>query len=215
MRAVLGFCGLCILLLTGTAFGAGIDKALAVPGFTGVGSEGSVDVYVTVGAKQSVVVHGEPKDVETVMTRMRDGVLIITQKNTNGYGWTSSNKNLRVDITTPALDRIAVSGSSDIYATGINTKRMHISVAGSGDVKASGRADRAEISVAGSGDVKAGDLHAADTSITIAGSGDVAAYASKSVAVSIAGSGDVTVYGNPPATARTSKVLGSGDVTFK
>ena len=215
MRALIGCFGLVGILLSGTAFGAVVDQPLTVPAFTGVGSEGSVDVYITVGPKQSVVVHGEPQDVAKVTTRLRDGVLVISQKSSFGIGWQHSDKNLRVTITTPTLNRIAVSGSSDIHATGINTKNIHIAVAGSGDVTASGKTDSAEISVAGSGDVKAADLHAANASVSIAGSGDVAAYANKSVTVSVAGSGDVTITGNPPVGARTSKVLGSGDVTFK
>ncbi len=215
MRALIGLCGLGLLLLSGTAFGAAVDKALNVPSFTGVGTEGSADVYITVGPKQSVVVHGEPGDVARITTRMRDGVLIISQKSGSHWDISPYHKNLRVNITVPTLDRIAVSGSSDVFATGINIKKMNISVAGSGDVKASGRADESDISVAGSGDVKAADLHVLSTSVSVAGSGNVDAFASKSVAISVAGSGDVTITGNPPPSARTSKIIGSGDVTFK
>jgi hypothetical protein len=105
---------------------------------------------------------------------------------------------------------MSISGSSDAALKQLDTERLSISIAGSGDVKASGRAARLEVSIAGSGDVRARELLAADVSVSIAGSGDASVTAQRTLSVAIAGSGDVE-YGGGATLAKRS-IAGSGSV---
>ena len=49
---------------------------------------------------------------------------------------------------------LSISGSSDAKLRQLDTEQFHISIAGSGDVQASGRAARLDASIAGSGSMR-------------------------------------------------------------
>jgi hypothetical protein len=90
--------------------------------------------------------------------------------------------------------------------------RMHISQAGSGDIRA-GSAGEARVRVAGSGDIATAAVRG-PVEVDVAGSGNVSVGAVQGpLDVKIAGSGDVKVLGGH-ATAMTVSVAGSGDVSF-
>jgi hypothetical protein len=91
----------------------------------------------------------------------------------------------------------------------LDADTVAISIAGSGDFSASGRADKAGFVVEGSGDVNARDLQARTVAIRIAGSGDAVVCASETLQAHVAGSGDVRYCGSPRVE---KKVSGSGGV---
>jgi hypothetical protein len=89
---------------------------------------------------------------------------------------------------------------------------LRLSVAGSGNVRADGRADRVELSIAGSGDVDMDQVTVRDTNIHIAGSGTVRITPRDEANVSITGSGDVRMRARPASLHQTT--IGSGRVSF-
>jgi hypothetical protein len=107
--------------------------------------------------------------------------------------------------------QIAGSGSLAISAMKVDRANFFIGAAGggSGDVVVSGTARDAHVTIAGSGEVKAGGLRSETASISIMGSGDVALDVEDEAKVSIAGSGDVDISG--PARCSVTQ-MGSGDV---
>ena len=64
-------------------------------------------------------------------------------------------------------------------------------IAGSGNIKAAGTAQKSSVAIAGSGNVETGGVQAKTASVSIAGSGDVRVHASDTADISIAGSGNV------------------------
>jgi len=86
---------------------------------------------------------------------------------------------------------------------------LGVSIAGSGDFTAVGRAAEQGFSIAGTGDINADNLVGQTVKVRIAGNGDARVHAEQMLTVSIAGSGDVVYRGTPVIK---KSVAGSGEV---
>jgi hypothetical protein len=200
-----------------------VARERALPAFTRVSGKGPIDLHVGIGKQAKVVVVAPPELARLITTKVERGVLEI-----DGDGCWSSRAAVRVEITVPVLEGVALAGSGDVTSTttlrgrlavelsgsgdarlDLDVDRASVALAGSGDLVLRGRADRLEASVAGSGDVEAGGLRATSAAVDIAGSGDVEVDAIRTLRATIAGSGDV-VYRGAPTVQRN--VVGSGSV---
>lgn len=90
---------------------------------------------------------------------------------------------------------------------------LDLEIQGSGDITVSGEVTRLHVQVAGSGDVDASELIAESADLSVAGSGDIEAFVRSDVRARVAGSGDIVVRGNPPR--RDDRVAGSGKIKFR
>lgn len=200
-------------------------KTLNVAAFHGIVVEGSMDVVLTKGDVQSVMIEAQANIAELVTTNVRNGVWIIeTEK---GY---STDKDFVVRITAPSIDVVKVDGSGDVTCNGeftvgemklaiagsgnismnFTASRTEADIAGSGDLKLSGTTGVLKVDLAGSGDVNAKALRAGKADVDVMGSGDVTIYASESLDATIAGSGDIAFAGRPGKVS--TNVMGSGEV---
>jgi hypothetical protein len=188
--------------------GSGVQKTevRSVADFERIATAGSVDVTAKVGSPAKVEVTGDDNLLEYVTTEVKDGTLEVGMKS-GSYHFTHG---LKVAITTPVLEKISIAGSSDVDVSGLKGERFGASIAGSGDLRASGQVESLEASVAGSGDLQLDDLESRDAQVSIAGSGDVRVHATQSLDVKIAGSGDVVYRGDPKITR---SIAGSGSIT--
>jgi hypothetical protein len=193
---------------SGTQQGSGnaVAQTRSVGAFTGVELAGGNIVSIRVGAPRSVVVHADDNLLHRVTTAVQGGHLVIGQTS----GSFSTKTPMRVEVTTPSLDTITLSGSGIVTVAGVDGASFTIAVPGSGVVRASGTTSRLDVSVAGSGDAELYDLAAKDVHASVPGSGRVAVTATQSLDASISGSGAVTYAGNPPQV--TTHVTGSGAV---
>lgn len=200
-------------------------KNLTVAAFHGIAMEGSMDVVLTQGATQSVVVEAQANIAALVTTEVRNGIWIISTE--KSY---STDKDFVVRITAPLIDVVKLDGSGDVTSSGtftadvmklaiagsgnitmnFNAERTEADIDGSGDLKLSGTTKALNVDLAGSGDVNAKGLRAGKADVDIMGSGDVTLYASESLDASIAGSGDIAFAGRPGKVS--TNVMGSGEV---
>jgi hypothetical protein len=173
------------------------------------------------------VVHGDDNLLEMVETHVDGQTLVISARRGSAY---RSRRGLSVTIHFKEISSLILSGSGDVVADRITTRRFDTSISGSSDVKigtltadivavsisgsgdfsASGTAQTQGFNVSGSGDIDARRLKGETVAIRIAGSGDALVNASGNLDVAIAGSGDVVYSGSP--TIRKS-IAGSGSVT--
>jgi len=190
---------------------ADVSETRDVKSFTRVMLDGSSDVDIEVGGKQSVTVSARDKDIlDHVTTEVRDGTLRISHK---GHGMIRfNNTRIKVTITVPKLEGMELDGSGDMTARGVDAKSFEIDLDGSGDIDVAGSCGDLDLTLDGSGDVDARDLKCKSILVKLDGSGDVDAYASEAADVRLQGSGDITVYGNPQK--RRQREQGSGDVDF-
>jgi hypothetical protein len=191
-----------------TLRGSGVasTQTRRLPAFEGVELAGSNDVVVHRGAKQSVVVYADSNLLSKVTTRVEGRTLVIG--NTPGSFETKSP--MRVEVTTPSVTALSLSGSGVVFADGIEAAALTARLDGSGVLRASGSAGRLDVALAGSGDAQLQQVVAKDVHAVVSGSGRILVTATGSLEGLVPGSGAI-MYSGAPAHVTTSNT-GSGAV---
>lgn len=187
------------------------------------------------GPETAVEIEGDPDVLAKVHARVAGDTLILEI----GESWLDrltsgvllvAHRPLHYHVTTPDLDRVAVSGTGKVDGDGLRTERLEVSVSGTADVNLAGieceeltgtisgrgafelggRAERVRLRVSGSGDVDAGELACADAEVRISGQGNATLRVRDRLDVRVSGVGQVRYHGDPTVTQRIS---GAGSVT--
>jgi hypothetical protein len=187
--------------------GSGVAKTetRTISDFKKLEVNGSCDVSISVGSAAGLTVTADDNLLQYLVTEVRDGKLVVEMK----PGSYSPSVHMKAYATVPAIEAVAIKGSSDVDVTGLSGDRFEFSVEGSGDAKASGKVGTIVAKVAGSGDLNFSNVEAREATVEVSGSGDVEVWATDSLTVSVAGSGDVGYKGDPKVT---KSVAGSGSV---
>lgn len=217
------------------SFGTGpgslkIEERTVGSEFKGIAVRNGACVEFVQGSAVNIKVEAAPEVLEQLEIAVERNALVIGEKRSGNWNWGSwGNRPVRVLVTAPNIESMAVAGSGDIISTKLTADRIKLSVAGSGDlalqnltansvnasvagsgdIRLAGKVQSIKVSVAGSGDIDTTRLEASDASISVAGSGDAKVWVTSALAVSVAGSGTVSYYGNPQLSSRTA---GSGTV---
>jgi len=186
------------------------------------------------GPETSLEIEGDPDVLAKVHARVTGGALVLEIGETWLERLTSgvllvAHRPLHYHVTTPDLDRVAVSGTGKVDAQGLRTERLELSASGTADMRLaevdcddltatisgrgsfdlSGRADRLHVRVSGSGDIDAGELVAAEAEVRISGQGNATVRVREKLDVRVSGVGEVRYHGTPTVTQRIS---GAGSV---
>jgi hypothetical protein len=174
-------------------------------------------VYVQ-GAEAGVTVEGPKSIAERV--RVIDGRLTTSDGSRDqrvAFNWTrdglhawSSNDELRITVTAPAVKRFDIRGSSDVSIRAYDQPTLDIDVSGSSSVDVAGRAATADLDISGSGDLDLEAVEVREAAIDISGSGDVRVGPTQAAVIDISGSGDVSLTRRPARLEQD--ISGSGDV---
>jgi hypothetical protein len=182
-------------------------------------------VEVSVSDRYSVEVQAQENILPLLKTEVENGKLrLYFEENV------SQTKDLKVRISAPSFDELAIGGSGTIKTLStLNGERLKLSIGGSGDIdvpqaevgnmecsiagsgniRVGGKTGDVQFEIAGSGDIAAKELVATTGKVAIAGSGSVTCNVSQTLKASIAGSGDVYYTGAPSVD---TDVSGSGKV---
>jgi Putative auto-transporter adhesin, head GIN domain len=196
-----------------------------VSNFKGVDLGLPAKVDVSVSEQYLVEVDAADNLHSILKTELKGETLnIYFSENVNNCG------EIKIRVSGPNFDHFNIAGSGSFHVNSpIQSEKMNLSIAGSGDmfmeqstlgtikcdiagsgnIKLGGSADRVETGIAGSGDINAKNLAINDLDVAISGSGSVRANVIKSLKASISGSGDVYYTGTPTVDADVS---GSGKV---
>jgi hypothetical protein len=210
-----------------------VKETRNVKDFTKVNFGVSGDLYINIGPEFKVVLEGEKRDIEEIVTDVSGGKLVIKNENWRLHNWRMNiNEKVTVYITMPELKglgvsgsgkaeikdavktddmNLSVSGSGKIYTTDLSVTNLDCGISGSGDIilGGNGTSSRADISISGSGNFTGEPLKIGSAEIHISGSGNCRCYVTESLRASVSGSGNVTYEGNPRLDAHVS---GSGKV---
>jgi len=208
-----------------------VKETRNVSGFTKVNFGVAGNLYINIGPEFKVVLEGEKKYIDDVITEVSGGKLVIKNENWKINNW-RMNEKVNVYITMPELaglgvsgsgkaevkDAIktsdlglSVSGSGKIYISDITVSALSCGISGSGDIilSGSGSCSKADISISGSGNYDGLPLKIGTAEIHISGSGNCSCNVTESLRASVSGSGNVTYEGSPKIDAHVS---GSGKV---
>lgn len=171
----------------------------------------SGDLFIEQGPNYSLKLVGDQKDLERIITEVKNDVLIIKTKS-----YTRSFNDVKVYVTLPALKGIDLAGSGDVLAgKTVKTESIYLSISGSGDIVFKDlHTTKADATVTGSGDIKLMGKATNELEITITGSGDIdaAAFEANSAEVDITGSGSAKVW---VTDQLETNIVGSGSVRYK
>ncbi len=221
--------------LTGCSAFADVDKVesrnFPVSAFDEVRVGGSDTVKIVRGPTPGVVARGPARLLDNLEIRIEGRKLLVGHKPVMGISW-STNQNMVITVTLPALRAAELAGSGDVSIDRADGAEFEANVSGSGTLdiadvaaastrlglrgsgtlEARGTTGVLSADLVGSGDLKAADLHADTAAIAVKGSGSAWAFARKSASVTLTGSGDATVKGTRQC-AITSRGSGNARCT--
>jgi hypothetical protein len=187
--------------------GSGVVKTerRSVDDFTRVELAGTSKVTVHSGSPKGVVVRGDDNLLHLITTKVTGETLVISQK-----GDFTSQRGIEVEVSTPSLEGVKLSGTGSLAVTGVHAERFDVDLTGTGSVDASGTAKRVDLTLSGVGNARLRQLVSADTDVVLSGTGSATVVATKSLKASLSGSGSVTYYGLPQHVK--TKITGTGAI---
>ena len=182
-----------------------VQQSRNVGAFRAVKTMGAESVDIRFGPRTSVVISADDNILPLLSSRVVAGTLKIESK-----GSYRTRSPIRVWITTPRLEEFTAMGSGDTVIHDVNTSHLKLTLQGSGDIQANGRAGDLDLALMGSGRARLADLSATNVSAGIFGSGSAVVRASGALDARTFGSGTLRYIGNPKSL-RTGH-FGSGRV---
>ena len=194
--------------------------------FSGIGISVSADVYYTPGNTHEIRIEGEAKDVDDLITEVKNGFLQVKYEN-----WRVRHSKLTLYITSEELDAVRISGSANfrsgepvssdemelamsgsggIQFDRLNSDEIDVKISGSGDIELNqGDADELDAKISGSGKLEAESFEVSEVTAAISGSGSIRITVKEDLDAKISGSGRVFYHGTPRVNSVSS---GSGKV---
>ncbi len=201
-----------------------------VSDFTSLSSQGAMDVKISYGNSNSVVIEADENLLPYIETTVENGKLFIkSKKNVN----LKTNSKMVVQVSMTKINSLQLSGSGNLDGSGAfssdvktdislsgsgnlrlgfdSFKDMEVSISGSGNIDLKGKATNSiDAKISGSGNIDCSDITSNDVDAKLSGSGNIKVYATNSIDAKISGSGNVFYKGSAPKI--NSKVVGSGKV---
>jgi hypothetical protein len=172
--------------------GIGLTQTRAVPAFTGVELSGLGVLTVRSGAARQVKVHGDDNLVRRVTARVRAGVLVVGLK-----GRVRPRRQLRIAVTTPTIEALALTGSGTVVASRVTARRLRVELSGTGSVSARGRVRSLDVELDGVGEVLLADLRTRAADVQLNGTGRIVLDVTRSLDATVAGAGEILYSGDP------------------
>jgi hypothetical protein len=181
-----------------------ISEARNVGEFINIEANSMLDMKISIGEKQSVVIYLDDNLIPLITTEVEDGWLIIE----NEKDWKTESKG-RIEITVPALQEVESNGFGDVAVSGLSNDAFALDHNGAGDVELAGRVDELDIDVDGMGDIDAREVETRIASVKVNGMGDVHVRASERLRGKVNGMGTVFSYGKPEYVSVNVSGMGS------
>ncbi len=183
-----------------------------VSGFSAITIGGALEVYMKQGNTEGVELEGE--DLESIITEVSGGTLRINRK---GKKWGWNVKKVTAYITYKSIDRLAVSGASDVESEGtitakdfdlelqgassvslrIETGELKGDVQGASKAKIKGRCNNQDIVIQGASKYDAEDLESKDVYIRSSGASTAYIRATGELDARAGGASTIRYGGNP------------------
>jgi hypothetical protein len=204
----------CVVNIQDTITGDGkvVSQTRDVPEFTGLKVGSGIDVFLTQGDNQSVVVEADENLQEWIRTEVNGSVLhIYTDKNIR------LAKTKRINITCRMLDRIDISSAGDVTAVNrfkadkldidmssagdlsleVEANEVNISISSAGNAVLKGKADTLKADLSSAGDLNAFDLEAKFGDISVSSAGSARVFVTDEASFHSSSAGDIDYKGEP------------------
>ncbi|WP_088323071.1 head GIN domain-containing protein [Polaribacter tangerinus] len=176
--------------------------------FSGIKVSAGIDLYITQGNKNKIIVEADENLQKLIKTSISDGILkIYTEENI----WKSSAR--KVYVTLQELSLLKASSGSDVYSENtINTNEISISASSGADINISIAAENVSTSASSGSDIKiSGNAINHATKASSGSSIDAYKLESKNVIARVSSGADINVTATEKIEANASS---GGDIDF-
>ncbi|MEJ8818912.1 head GIN domain-containing protein [Lacibacter sp. H407] len=191
-------------------------ESRTVSGFHGIKVSNAFDVIIKQGNEEAVVVSAsEEKFRSRIKVNVVNGILQISYDNENVWKWSNENKRLKAYISVKNIDKLDVSGASDIKIDGVlNGTNLKVDLSGASSLKGairytsvtvdqsgasnsklSGVVTNLDVDLSGASDFTGFDLIAENCRAEASGASDVKITVNRDLKVDASGASDVQYKG--------------------
>ncbi len=177
--------------------------------FDGVKVSSGVDVYLTQGDQNNIVVEADENLHQYIKTDIEDGVLkVYSDANIRDA------ERKRVYVTMKQINSLATTSAGDLYGeTPVKTDNLRLTANSAGDIKLEVYAKTVEANGSSSGDITlSGEAESMEASLSSAGDLNAYDFKVKKADVSVSSAGDADIYVTDDLVARASS---AGDINYK
>jgi len=221
-----------IMLLSAAAYaGEPVSQTRDVSGFDRIEIKGVFDLYLTQGKDFNLRIEAEQDVLEKIISEVKDGRLILSEKENKIKIGVLRPKTRKAYITFPELKELCIKGAADVNGQNaikagdfrliisgagnvnmtLDATDLEAMVSGAGDIRLKGAAENTTISITGAGDIEGFDLSSQKATVSISGAGDCKLSVEKELAVNITGIGNMSYRGNPKMMSKN--VTGMGHIS--
>lgn len=175
---------------------------------------GSIEVEISQGDTVELLLRGRQRELEPPPFHVRERTLVLGLP---AGARSSKVKGVQYKLTLPALARLQLQGSGDVFVRPFTTPALSVMVAGSGEVRLYDLdAGNVRFDMRGSGDIQAARVQAESVRLTLTGSGAIhlGRVLTGSLQAVVNGSGDVSSGVDGRSETIEINIVGSGDVNF-
>jgi len=174
--------------------GSGVERTEArqLGEFSEVEISGKFDIVIRCGQSPGATVVTDDNLIPLIKTEVRGSVLhIYPEKDV------SPRTDLHIDVSTPSLSRVMVSGVVDLDIRKVQGERLSLGINGAATVVAEGEVRDAHFVISGAGRLASESLRCTDMHLVLSGAGKADVYASGDLDVTVSGAGSVHYTGSP------------------
>jgi Putative auto-transporter adhesin, head GIN domain len=178
-----------------------------VAAFTSISTNGAFTIEVTCQKQLSLEIEGDENVLDLVKTDVDNNILRLDNKQSF-----SISEPIKVRISVPNLEGLAVNGAGHIDIRGMNNDKFEIDTNGAPTITVSGTTKMVDIAANGAGKVDTQNLHATRAVVDARGVAKVELDVSDQLDVEISGPSSVIYTGNPSVN---KNIQGPGKLTRK
>lgn len=185
------------------------------PSFHGISISSGIDLYLTQGNSEEVVIKADPDLINDIVTKVEDGVLHIYLKKKFTWGWHNERK---AYVTFKNLDKLKASAGSDVRSENafklekldidvssgadlvledLTAESVWLDTSSGSDAKLSGKVVHFECSTSSGADISCFDLISESCKVHASSGADAKVYVTKKLDASASSGGDIRYKGNP------------------
>ncbi len=184
------------------------EESRKVEEFNKLDAGGAFTIKVNVGKAPSLRISAEGNLLQFIRTSVKGNTLHIdTRRNI------SPRKEIMIEISTPNLKSVDVSGANNIIVDGIFGDNFSVELSGAGNIELSGEVGKFDADLSGAGNIEAKDLISEEVKISVSGAASADVYAKEYLDASVSGVGSIDYYGNPKKIR--TKISGVGSINRK
>lgn len=199
-----------------------IKEERSVANFKAVSVSSAIDVILTKGNEQSVIVEADDNIIKHILTEVStEGVLrikmdkglkinnptklivYVTFVNLNELVSSGASSIKCADAISAESFRIESSGASDIDCH-VSCNKMEIELSGASEIKLKGQSKEAKIEVSGASDLTAGDFVIDNATMEVSGASNAKVNAAVKIKAEVSGASDLNYTGAANAEIETS-----------